>query len=188
MLRLRTTTYHDESPEGRDIYKVWRCDRESGRFAGLVNGKVIKVRPNAEKSANGELLSSSGGGAVGPLRTIVELEYGRVWKPVGEASHLRSRITQWAGERGFTHAIFAKSAGTISNSRPACRPKAGIEPLTSNNALRRPMWLATLGRSRVVGAGELRRQKLFLGNSWFLRFSHWRPPRAFANDGKEPPD
>ena len=93
-------TYHDESPEGRDIYKVGDAIG-IGAVAGLVDGKVIKV---AEvKDRKWRIIAS------GPVRTMVELEYDG-WNARGKIIDLRSRITQWAGERGFTHTIFANSA------------------------------------------------------------------------------
>ncbi|HXP40749.1 MAG TPA: DUF4861 family protein, partial [Candidatus Acidoferrales bacterium] len=83
-------TYHDESPEGRDIYKVGDAIG-IGAVAGLVDGKVIKV---AEvKDRKWRIIAS------GPVRTMVELEYDG-WNARGKIIDLRSRITQWAGERG----------------------------------------------------------------------------------------
>jgi hypothetical protein len=109
-------TYHDESPEGRDIYKVGDAIG-IGAVAGLVDGKVIKV---AEvKDRKWRIIAS------GPVRTMVELEYDG-WNAGGKIIDLRSRITQWAGERGFTHTIFAKSADDFEfvTGLPA---KLGIE-------------------------------------------------------------
>jgi len=163
-------TYHDESPEGRDIYKVGDAIG-IGSVAGLVNGKVIKVAEVKERKWR--IISS------GPVRTVVELEYNG-WNASGRIIDLRSRITQWAGERGFTHAIFAKSADDFEfvTGLPA---KAGIEPVTSNNDSPAE-WLATWGE-QVVAPGPTATEAV-PGQQLGLAILTLAPHAAFANDSK----
>jgi hypothetical protein len=87
--------YHDESPEGRDIYDV--ADALGiGAVGAWVEGKVVKISDVKERKWR--IIST------GPVRTIVELEYDG-WFVAGKSVTLHSRMTQWAGERGFTHEI-----------------------------------------------------------------------------------
>jgi hypothetical protein len=87
--------YHDESPEGRDIYDV--ADALGiGAVGAWVEGKVVKI--SDVKDRKWRIIST------GPVRTIVELEYDG-WSVSGKSVTLHSRMTQWAGERGFTHEI-----------------------------------------------------------------------------------
>src|SRR5713101_8052720 len=163
-------TYHDESPEGRDIYKVGDAIG-IGSVAGMVNGKVIKVAEVKERKWR--IISS------GPVRTIVELEYDG-WNAGGRIIDLRSRITQWAGERGFTHAIFAKSADDFEfvTGLPA---KAGIEPVTSSkdSAVE---WLATWGE-QVVAPGPTATEAV-PGQRLGLAIITQAPHAAFRDDSK----
>src|SRR5260370_5527796 len=96
--------YHDESPEGRDLFKVGHsiC---IGALAAPVDVKLIKVADVKERKWR--ILSN------GPVRSIVELEYDG-WNVAGRIIQLRSRITQWAGERGFEHAISANSGNNFA--------------------------------------------------------------------------
>jgi unsaturated chondroitin disaccharide hydrolase len=92
--------YHEESPYGRDIYKIGDA-LGIGAVGALVDGKVIKVADVAERRQR--VISR------GPVRSIVELQY-LGWKVGGRAVDLTSRMTQWAGERGFIHQVSAKNA------------------------------------------------------------------------------
>ena len=92
--------YHDESPEGRDIYDV--ADALGiGAVGAWVDGKVVKISDVKERKWR--IIST------GPVRTIVELEYDG-WSVAGKSVTLHSRMTQWAGERGFTHEIFTDNS------------------------------------------------------------------------------
>ena len=163
-------TYHDESPEGRDIYKVGDAIG-IGSVAGLVDGKVIKVAEVKERKWR--IISS------GPVRTIVELEYDG-WNVAGRMIDLRSRITQWAGERGFTHTIFAKSADDFEfvTGLPA---KAGIEPLTWSKDSPAE-WLATWGE-QVVAPGPTATEAV-PGQQLGLAIVTLAPHAVFAGDSK----
>src|SRR5260370_8165276 len=72
-------TYHDESPEGRDIYKVGDAIG-IGSVAAVVNGKTIKVADAKERKWR--IVAS------GPVRTVVELEYDG-WNAGGTGVELR---------------------------------------------------------------------------------------------------
>ncbi|HWO30375.1 MAG TPA: DUF4861 family protein [Candidatus Acidoferrum sp.] len=163
-------TYHDESPEGRDIYKVGDAIG-IGAVAGLVDGKVIKVAEVKERKWR--IIAS------GPVRTMVELEYDG-WNARGKIIDLRSRITQWAGERGFTHTIFANSADDFEfvTGLPA---KLGIEPVTSGqNSLAH--WLATWGE-QVVAPGPTATEAI-PGQQLGLAIVTLAPHAAFRDDAK----
>jgi len=73
-------TYHDESPEGRDIYKVGDAIG-IGSVAAMVDGKTIKVAEVKERKWR--IVAS------GPVRTVVELEYDG-WNAGGKIIDLRS--------------------------------------------------------------------------------------------------
>src|ERR1043165_7090697 len=92
--------YHWESPFGRDIYRIGDAIG-IGAVAALVDGKAARVSDGAERKWR--IIS------VGPVRTIVELTY-KGWKVAGREVNLTSRITQWAGERGYDHRVMAEGA------------------------------------------------------------------------------
>jgi unsaturated chondroitin disaccharide hydrolase len=132
--------YHDESPEGRDMFKVGDS-LGIGAVAGMVDGKLIKVADVKERKWR--ILSS------GPVRSIVELEYDG-WNAAGKIIHLQSRITQWAGERGFEHAISSDS-GNNFRFATGLPLQPGISPVTSEKDS--PVsWIATWGE-QVVAPG-----------------------------------
>jgi len=87
--------YHEESPEGRDIFKVGESIG-IGAVAAWADGKLVKAADVRERKWR--IVS------IGPVRAIVELEYDG-WHLGPESITLRSRITQWAGEHGFYHTI-----------------------------------------------------------------------------------
>src|SRR5438477_5247805 len=96
--------YHWESPLGRDIYRIGDAIG-IGAVAALVDGKVVKVSDVAERKWR--IISA------GPVRVIVELTY-KGWKVGGREVNLTSRMTQWAGERGFEHRITAENANGLT--------------------------------------------------------------------------
>jgi unsaturated chondroitin disaccharide hydrolase len=132
--------YHDESPEGRDMFKVGDSIG-IGAVAAMVDGKLIKLAEVKERKWR--ILSS------GPVRSIAELEYDG-WNAAGKIIRLQSRITQWAGERGFEHAISADSGNNFAfvTGLPV---KPGISP--ANSEKHSPVtWIATWGE-QVVAPG-----------------------------------
>lgn len=96
--------YHEESPYGRDIYKIGEA-LGIGAVGALVDGKVIKVADVAERRQR--VIST------GPVRAIAELQY-LGWKVGGRSVDLTSRMTQWAGERGFIHEVTARNAEGVT--------------------------------------------------------------------------
>ena len=96
--------YHDESPLGRDIYRIGDAIG-IGAVAALVDGKVVKVSDVAERKWR--IISA------GPVRAIVELTY-KGWKVGGREVNLTSRMTQWAGKHGFEHRITAEGADGLT--------------------------------------------------------------------------
>ena len=163
-------TYHDESPEGRDIYKVGDAIG-IGSVAAMVDGKTIKVAEVKERKWR--IISS------GPVRTIVELQYNG-WNAGGKIIDLRSRITQWAEERGFTHTIFANSADDLEfvTGLPA---KTGIEPATSQKDSP-ATWMATWGE-QVVAPGATASEAV-PGQQLGLGIVTGAPNASFKDDGK----
>src|SRR2546430_10967576 len=92
--------YHWESPLGRDIYRIGDAIG-IGAVAALVDGKAVRVSEVAERKWR--IVSG------GPVRAVVELTY-KGWKVGGREVNLVSRMTQWAGERGFDHRVTAEGA------------------------------------------------------------------------------
>ncbi len=92
--------YHWESPFGRDIYRIGDAIG-IGAVAALIDGKAVRVSDVAER--NWRIVSA------GPVRVIVELSY-KGWKVGGKEVNLTSRMTQWAGERGFDHRVTTTGA------------------------------------------------------------------------------
>src|SRR5437016_2438438 len=96
--------YHWESPLGRDIYRIGDAIG-IGAVAALVDGKAVRVSDVAERKWRI--------GRAGRVRAVVELTY-RGWKVSGREVNLTSRITQWAGERGFDHRVTAEGADSLT--------------------------------------------------------------------------
>src|SRR6476661_7824605 len=89
--------YHWDSPLGRDIYRIGDAIG-IGAVAALVDGKAVRVSDVADRKWR--IVSA------GPVRAVVELSY-KGWKVGGLEVNLVSRMTQWAGERGFDHRVTA---------------------------------------------------------------------------------
>src|SRR5215510_12800912 len=87
--------YHAESADGRDIYKVGEA-MGIGSAGAWRDGKLIKVSDARARSYR--VISA------GPVRAIAELTY-EGWNAGGSPVNLRTRITQWAGDRGFYQTI-----------------------------------------------------------------------------------
>src|SRR5207302_9008047 len=96
--------YHWESPLGRDIYRIGDAIG-IGAVSALVDGKAVRVSDVAER--RWRIISA------GPVRVIVDLNY-KGWKIGGKEVNLTSRMTQWAGERGFDHRVTAEGADGVT--------------------------------------------------------------------------
>ena len=132
--------YHDESPEGRDIFRIGDAIG-IGAVAAMVNGKVLKVADVRDRKWR--ILAS------GPVRSIVEVEYDG-WNAAGRMIHVKSRITQWAGERGFEHTISA-DCGDEFTFVTGLTSRAEIPAVNSAKGAR-TAWVATWGK-QVVAPG-----------------------------------
>ncbi|HEX7961708.1 MAG TPA: DUF4861 family protein, partial [Terriglobales bacterium] len=130
--------YHSESPDGRDIYRIGDAIG-IGSVCAWNNGKVVKVADVA--SRKWRIVSR------GPVRTIAELTY-EGWKVGNRSVNLRSRITQWAGERGFLHTVILTGADdvTLATGLPL---KPGV-PAIRSAANDKTSWLATWGEQVVM--------------------------------------
>jgi unsaturated chondroitin disaccharide hydrolase len=126
--------YHWESPFGRDIYRIGDAIG-IGAVAALVDGKAVRVSDVSGR--NWRIISA------GPVRTIVELNY-KGWKVGGREVNLTSRMTQWAGERGFDHRVTAEGANGLTLvtgivRQPALQEKV-VTPTDAEPAFTRLWW------------------------------------------------
>ena len=136
--------YYDESPEGRDIFKVGAA-MGIGGVGVLVNGQAVK--PAEVKDRKWRVVTS------GPVRSILEMTY-TGWKVNGKTVNLRSRWTIWAGEYGFHHAIHFDGAapGTVVTGVPI---KENVAPISSAASGGDGSWVALWGEQVVSpGAAE----------------------------------
>lgn len=126
--------YHWESPLGRDIYRIGDAIG-IGAVAALVDGKVVKVAEVADRKWR--IVSA------GPVRVIVELSY-KGWKVGGREINLTSRMTQWAGERGFEHRVSTDNAEGLTLVTGIVRQpdlqEQVLEPTTNDRSLVRAWW------------------------------------------------
>jgi unsaturated chondroitin disaccharide hydrolase len=116
MFGLPEYVYQDESPFGRDIYRLGDA-LGIGAVGALVDGKFVKVSEVSDRQWR--IISP------GPVRTVVEVSY-KGWDVGGHKVDLTSRMTQWAGERGFDHNIQAVGADGLTLVTGVTR-KAGLE-------------------------------------------------------------
>src|SRR5215469_12118672 len=124
--------YHAESADGRDIYKVGNA-LGIGGLGAWREGKIVKVAD--VRARNYRIISR------GPVRAIVELSY-EGWNASGVLVNMRTRITQWAGDRGFYQ--------TITADAPAGFTFATGIPVKSEA----PALHSTSGRSWLASWGE----------------------------------
>src|SRR5262249_36225839 len=87
----------------------------------------------------------------GPIRTIVELTY-EGWKLGNYSVTLRSRITQWAGERGFFHDVSLQGVDslTLATGLPIKPAAPGIR----SDANDKISWLATWGEQVIMPGAD----------------------------------
>jgi len=95
--------YQEESPLGRDIYNVGKS-LGAGGVGAWVDGHAIPVSEVTSRSW--QIVST------GPVRSIVDLIY-KGWKAGDQQVELTSRITQWAGERGYDHRVTVQGPDTF---------------------------------------------------------------------------
>jgi unsaturated rhamnogalacturonyl hydrolase len=92
--------YQEDSPIARDIYNVGNS-LGSGSVGAWVDGKVVRVADVADRQWR--IVST------GPVRAIVEFTY-KGWKIGDRSVDLTTRVTQWAGERGFGERVTLRNA------------------------------------------------------------------------------
>jgi Domain of unknown function (DUF4861) len=131
--------YHEESPFGRDIYKIGNA-LGIGAIGALVEGKVVKVAEVTDRTWS--IVST------GPVRSIVELNY-KGWQVAGRSIDLTSRMTVWAGERGFDHRIIARNADGLTFVTGLPR-KPGLSEITNTEAGSTAPVVATWGRQVLM--------------------------------------
>lgn len=144
--------YHNESPDGRDIFAVGNSVGLGG-VAALAEGKAVKVSDVSDRKWR--IIST------GPVRAIIELTYDG-WKIGDRTVQLRLRITQWAGERGFYLTMFVHGGDGITFATGL--PKNGNIPAIRSDANSRPAWLGMWGE-QVVQAGDTANQPMQTGTN-----------------------
>jgi unsaturated chondroitin disaccharide hydrolase len=110
--------YHRESPYGRDVYK-------NGDALGI--GSVVLWHDGAVQHPNHVLDRRWHVLATGPVRSIVAFEY-MGWAVGDKKVDVRTRITQWAGERGFDQRVNVGGdpVATVATGLPI---KPGLSPI-----------------------------------------------------------
>lgn len=148
--------YNEESPLGRDIYRIGDA-LGIGAVAALVDGKVIKVSDVDQRSWR--IIST------GPVRAIVELSY-KGWSVGGRKVDLVSRMTQWSGERGFDHEIKVKGTEGLTIVTGITRKpglKDEIKSADSNHGvLTRSLWGHQVVKTGATATEEISDQNLGL--------------------------
>ncbi|HWW76089.1 MAG TPA: DUF4861 family protein [Pyrinomonadaceae bacterium] len=134
--------YHEESPFGRDIYKIGEA-LGIGSVGSVVDGQLVRVADVAERGWR--ILAD------GPVRSVVELTY-KGWKVGGRSVDLTSRITQWAGELGFEHRVASKNAEGLTVVTGLPRRAWLYEPYLAPYAGHPAAWQATWGH-QVLATG-----------------------------------
>jgi unsaturated chondroitin disaccharide hydrolase len=163
--------YHEESPFGRDIYKIGDAIG-IGSVGALVDGKVVRVSDVDDRSWR--IISD------GPVRSIVELNY-KGWKVGGRKVNLTSRMTQWAGKRGFEHSIRTEGADGLQLvtglPRKDSLEEKAFEPTADEPAL----WRATWGH-QVLKTGATATESLPDQNLGLAIITPGRASKLIAND------
>ncbi len=133
--------YHAESPDGRDTYEIGDA-LGIGSVAAWSQSKVVKA--GDVRNRQYRVI------AAGPVRSIVELTY-EGWNVSGNLVTVRTRITQWAGDRGFYQTVTADKTPVdlvLATGLPIKRNVPAFRADTGRT------WLATWGEQVVKpGAG-----------------------------------
>jgi len=121
--------YQEEAPIGRDIYNVGKS-LGAGGVGAWVAGQAIPV---SDVSARNSRIISTG-----PVRSIVEFTYDE-WKAGDRTVALTSRITQWAGERGYEHQATIKGPDDFPLVAGISR-KPGLKEIAGNPSCALSIW------------------------------------------------
>ena len=150
--------YHQESPFGRDIYKNGDA-LGLGSIGAWADGRAVKVADVAERTWKVV--------ADGPVRAIVDLNY-RGWKVGGKTVDLTSRLTTWAGQHWFEHAVMMRGGDGLQliTGLPA-KPGVAFVAMPSPPNGRPRHYLATWGKqvlqTGATATASLPDQNLGLG-------------------------
>lgn len=96
--------YHAESPIGRDTFKIGDA-LGIGSAGAYVDGKAVKISDVADRKW--KVVSD------GPVRAIFDLIY-TGWNVAGRKVGITSRVTVWAGQHWFDHAVTARNADGVT--------------------------------------------------------------------------
>ena len=127
--------YHAESPDGRDTYEIGDA-LGIGSVAAWSQNKIVKAAD--VRNRRYRVVST------GPVRSIVELTY-EGWNVSGSLLTLRTRITQWAGDRGFYQTVTGENSSSVALAT-GLPLKANVPPLHAPSGR---TWLATWGEQVV---------------------------------------
>ncbi|HYP54258.1 MAG TPA: DUF4861 family protein [Pyrinomonadaceae bacterium] len=163
--------YHEESPFGRDIYKIGDA-LGIGAVGALVEGKAVRVSDVAERSWRVV--------TTGPVRSVVELTY-KGWKVGGREVNLTSRIHQWAGNRGFAHRVTAEGAEGLTLVTGLVRKPNLSEHKSEPTADVPALWRATWG-PQVLKTGATASDSLPDQNLGLAIVAPGRASRLVADD------
>ncbi|HEV7373142.1 MAG TPA: DUF4861 family protein [Pyrinomonadaceae bacterium] len=163
--------YHEESPAGRDIYKIGDAIG-IGSVGALVDGQVVKVAEVDERSWR--IIAD------GPVRSIVELTY-KGWSVGGRKVNLTSRMTQWAGKRGFEHSIRTEGAEGLQLVTGLPRKNGLEEKVFEPTADSPALWRATWGH-QVLKTGATATESLPDQNLGLAIITQGRESKSIADD------
>ncbi|HEY3413516.1 MAG TPA: DUF4861 family protein [Armatimonadota bacterium] len=96
--------YHAESPIGRDTFKIGDA-LGIGSAGAYVDGKAVKISEVTDRKW--KVIAD------GPVRAIFDLIY-TGWSVAGKKVDINSRVTVWAGQHWFDHAITARNANGVT--------------------------------------------------------------------------
>ena len=121
--------YQEEAPIGRDIYNVGHS-LGAGGVGALLDGKAVAVSDVTDRKWR--IIST------GPVRSIVEFTY-KGWTLGGHSTDLTSRITQWAGERGYEHRISVSNPDGLTLVTGLSR-KPALQEITGDSSCSLAIW------------------------------------------------
>jgi unsaturated chondroitin disaccharide hydrolase len=171
MFGLPEYAYQDESPLGRDIYRIGDA-MGIGAVAALVDGKVVKVADVDDRQWR--IISA------GPVRTQVEMSY-KGWAVAGRKVDLVSRMTQWAGKRGFEHEIKVKGAEGLTLITGITR-KPGLENKLTPASADRPVLVRAFWGHQVIKPGATATEEMPDENLGLAIIAAGASSRSLPND------
>ncbi len=171
ILGLPEYNYQEESPLGRDIYRIGDAIG-IGAVAALVDGKAVRV--SGVDQRQWRIISA------GPVRTIVELSY-KGWTVGGRKLDLVSHMTQWAGERGFEHSIKTEGGEGVTLVTGMTR-KPGVEDQVVAPSAELPVLSRVLWGHQVVKTGATASEETPDQNLGLAIIAPGRDSKVLADD------